>query len=416
MSNGGSSLNTLLVRSLILYALVVIVLRLPFAAAVPVPRSHCYALDNSSYLYDFTDWIGHPFEYDGKETDLVVRFCKDVEARSQAGYVDFGRFAASHDFVAGSGHVNFVQNFYNGDLRSCEYSFDKMGRTAQLNMICGGCLNGACKGELGCICNVSYDETKCRALVDLAIPCVKHGPRVFEGFTVGFNPRSWEVVYNGMTQMGFEKSHHQFSFGDEQVQVALYLTAISSLSDLVGKPTFQVNNSDGLLVMLSGSAARGKPPTTLSPSVLLVNWRCISPGSRHHAVDISIPVEGYDPVEFTLTKACETYGQGREDDATRGWATFGIVSCIAIVLSMIFCCGGFIYKTRVENQRGLDALPGMTILSACLEAVSGPRRYPLGEDIGGHYVNQASWDHSSTSSGQGSQRTQRTGERRYGST
>ena len=30
--------------------------------------------------------------------------------------------------------------------------------------------------------------------VELAIPCEKPGPRAFEGFTVGFNPRSWEIV------------------------------------------------------------------------------------------------------------------------------------------------------------------------------------------------------------------------------
>lgn len=33
-----------------------------------------------------------------------------------------------------------------------------------------------------------------RVLIDLAIPCAKPGLRVFEGFTVGFHPRSWEVV------------------------------------------------------------------------------------------------------------------------------------------------------------------------------------------------------------------------------
>lgn len=409
MLHGGRPLKTGLFGSLLLYALVATVLCLLRAAAVSVPNSHCYALDNSSYLYDFTDWIGHPFEYDGKGADLVVRFCKDVESRSQTGYIDFGRYAASNYFVEGSGSVNFVQNFYNGDLMNCEYSVDKMGRTAQLNIICGGCLNGACKGDIGCICNVSYDKTMCRVLVELAIPCGKRGPRVFKGFTVGFHPRSWEVVYNGMTQLGFEKPYHQFSFGTEQTSASLYLTAISSLSGLVGKPIFKVNPSEGLEVKLSGSGASGSTPTTLSPSVLIVNWRCEKARETPYAVDISFPVEGYDPVEFTLTKSC-AYRQGREDDAMRGWATFGVISCVVIVLSTISCCGGFIYKTRVENQRGLDALPGMTILSACLEVVSGPRRYSLGEDVSANFVNQASWDRSSTP-GQG---TQRTSERRYG--
>jgi len=50
----------------------------------------------------------------------------------------------------------------------------------------------------------------CRVLVELAIPCVKSGPRVFKGFTVGFHPRSSEIVYNGLTQLGFEQLHHGF--------------------------------------------------------------------------------------------------------------------------------------------------------------------------------------------------------------
>ncbi|KAL6993510.1 hypothetical protein U1Q18_011622 [Sarracenia purpurea var. burkii] len=116
------------------------------AASIMVPSSKCYALDNSSHIYDFSSWIGQPFEYDGKDSDLVVRFCKDVESRSQTGYVDFGRFDNFNYFVAGSGQVNFVQEFYNGDLINCEHSYDKMGRTAQVNIICGSCPNGQCKG------------------------------------------------------------------------------------------------------------------------------------------------------------------------------------------------------------------------------------------------------------------------------
>nr|GLL49405.1 uncharacterized protein LOC109172712 [Ipomoea trifida] len=33
-----------------------------------------------------------------------------------------------------------------------------------------------------------------RTIVELAIPCDKPGKRVFEGFTVGFHLRKWEIV------------------------------------------------------------------------------------------------------------------------------------------------------------------------------------------------------------------------------
>ncbi|OVA06200.1 hypothetical protein BVC80_857g38 [Macleaya cordata] len=417
--------------------LISVLLQIHRASSIVVPSSNCYTIDNTSHIYDFTSWIGHPFQYDGKDSDTVVRFCKDVESRSQTGYVDFGRFYTPEDFVAGSGDVNFVQGFYNGDLTNCEQSFDKMGRTAQVNIRCGSCLNGACKGELGCICSVSYDSS-CSVIVELAIPCVKNGPRVFEGFTVGFHPRSWEVVYNGMTQVGFEKLHHEFSFGTEQTRVSLYMTAISAVSRLVGKPIFKVNPDEGLEVKLSGSGANGSPPTTLSPTMLILDWRCMSfyrmliyiylLSSAHflefyfvifagekardapYEVSIAIPVEGYEPIEFTLAKMCE-YRQDRKEDAARGWATFGVLACIFTVMSTLFCCGGFIYRTRVEHQHGLDALPGMAILSACLEAVSGGGGYSRAEDLNSTFVNQASWEQQPVS-GQASQRTT---EVKYGS-
>ncbi|EMS55764.1 hypothetical protein TRIUR3_03819 [Triticum urartu] len=126
------------------------------------------------------------------------------------------------------------------------------------------------------------------------------------------------------------------SFPSEQIHVSLYLSAMSSFADLVGKPTFRVNPMKGLDVMLTGSGANGAVPTALSPTVLNVNWIC--------------------------------YTQEKESDSMRGWATFGIISCIFIVFSSLLCCGGFIYRSRVEHQDGLHALPGMTTVSAFLDA------------------------------------------------
>lgn len=41
---------------------------------------------------------------------------------------------------------------------------------------------------------VSTHDFWTRTIVELAIPCDKPGKRVFEGFTVGFHPRKWEIV------------------------------------------------------------------------------------------------------------------------------------------------------------------------------------------------------------------------------
>ncbi|KAH7519983.1 hypothetical protein FEM48_Zijuj08G0095300 [Ziziphus jujuba var. spinosa] len=410
------------------------------AASIVVPSSNCYAFDNSSRIVDFvslqlhlTSWIGHAFEYDGGITDLVVRFCKDVESRSQSGYVDFGRFDKFSHFEAGSGQIDFVQGFYNGDLANCEHSYDKLGRTSQVNIICGNCLSGDCRGGLGCICNITYHST-CRVFVELAIPCEKPGPRVFKGFTVGFHPRSWEIVYNGMTQLGFEKSHREFSFSTEQDDVVLYMTAIASLSTLVQKPVVKVFPDTGLEASISGSGASGNPPTTLSPTMLIIDWRCERVRDTPYEVNVTIPVEGYEPIqtnrqlnplpkyerEFRLAgfnlipswfSNFAEFRQGKGGDATRGWAVFGVLSCILAVSSTLFCCGGFIYKTRVERQHGIDALPGMTILSACLETVSGAgQSYVRAEDLNNAFASETSWERPSVSA----QGTRRPTERKYG--
>ncbi|OEL37516.1 hypothetical protein BAE44_0001464, partial [Dichanthelium oligosanthes] len=326
------------------------------------------------------------------------------------GYIEFGRFVSSRSFLTGSEPIDYVQKFHNGDLLHCETTFEKLGRTAQVNIICGHCSNKACKDEQGCICSISYHERMCRVIVELAIPCAKNGPRVFKGFTVGFHPRSSEIVYNGFTQLGFEQLHHGFSFQTEQIHLSLYLSAMSSISGLVGKPTFKVNPVKGLGVTLAGSGFNGAMPTTLSPTVLNVDWRCEIVRSSPYEVNVLIPVEGYDPIEFTLTKECG-YRQDKESDPMKGWATFGIISCIFIVLSSLLCCGGFIYKTRVEHLYGLDALPGMAVFSALLDAVGRPRRYLQADNPSENHASQACWEHAPGTTGA----AQRTNDRTYGS-
>ncbi|KAH7566348.1 hypothetical protein JRO89_XS08G0141200 [Xanthoceras sorbifolium] len=216
-----------------------------------------------------------------------------------------------------------------------------------------------------------------------------------------------------MTQLGFEKSRHDFSFGTEQTQVVLYMTAIASVSTLVRKPSFKVFPDEGLEVRLSGSAAAGNPSTTLSPTMMIVDWRCETARDTPYEVNVTIPVEGYEPIQFFLTKMCK-YTQNQEGDSTRGWAIFGVISCIFIVGSTLFCCGGFIYKTRFERLRGLDALPGMTILSACLETASGAaaagQGYSHPEDLNNGLANEASWERPSVPP----QGVRRPNDRKYG--
>eukprot|EP00249_Psilotum_nudum_P012542 c23845_g1_i1 orf=393-1616(+) len=358
------------------------------------PSSKCYAVDRNNYLYDFTDWIGKLYEYNGKGSDFSLRFCNDVENRSDAGYVDYGRFSPDSIFVAGSGEVDFVQEYRYGDLKNCEHNgYNKMGRDAQINILCGSCSGEtSCTGDHGCICNVTYDPSLCRAVAMFAISCGPRGPHVFPGFTVGFNPRGWEVVYNGITQWGFYKPFLDYRIETDQTIVSLYFTAISALSKLVGKPVFQVYPGKGLSVWLSGTAGNGDPPTTESPTILEVNWQCNIARELPYEVNITVPVEGYDPIVFFLSKMC-AYKQVIRRTSSRGWANFGVLSCIVIVLGTAFCCAGFCYKTRVEHKHGLEALPGVGIVARCLDMTSGAENaYSPVDGVSDVIANQSTWD------------------------
>lgn len=126
------------------------------------------------------------------------------------------------------------------------------------------------------------------------------------------------------------------SFKTEQTHLTLYMTAIASLSTLVGKPIIKVFPENGLDVKIAGSSLTGNHPTTLSPSTLVLDWNCnkfcylafcivplIFAVTKHvtfcffsrnfkgeksrrtpYEVNVTIPVDGYDHVQFFLTKLC----------------------------------------------------------------------------------------------------------------
>ncbi|KAK6924414.1 hypothetical protein RJ641_010614 [Dillenia turbinata] len=222
-----------------------------------------------------------------------------------------------------------------------------MGCTAQINVICGACSNRRCRELL--LTWPYYVRNKhhgcLKALVWVSI-CI----------------------------------HGKF-FRTEQTHVALYMTSVASLSGLGKKPAVVVVLENGLHVSLSGSGATGRLPTTLEPTVLILEWRCKKAREPPYEVNITIPIDGYHLAQFILTKMC-----------------------------------GFKYKTRVQHQCGLEALPGYTFLSACLETVSsdGGRGYTQ-VDGNNAFVNQASWQQQHIPA-QGTQRTpgvRRTSRRNY---
>nr|GEU50302.1 At4G36440-like protein [Tanacetum cinerariifolium] len=254
-------------------------------ASVVLPPNNCYVVDNSSHIHDFSQWLGHPFEYDGVGTDYAIRFCK------------YAKVEHDKDMLV---------------LEDIMASILLLGHTAQLNIICGDCPNARCKSGLDCVCKVT-SESNCRVIVELAITCEKSGQRVFEGFTVGFHSRSWEVVYNGMTQYGYEKPYKDYSFDMDQSRVSLYMNAIAFVSKLVQKPIVAVSPETGL-------ERRYGDGVLVEPTVVLVDPSSTSIGRTALAVESVFEDGGIKEVNL----ACLLYTE--KDDklvAMVAWAQEG---------------------------------------------------------------------------------------------
>jgi len=178
------------------------------------------------------------------------------------------------------------------------------------------------------------------------------------------------VVENGIPQWGYDKFRNDYSFVTQQSRVLLYLSAQSILARNLGKPTIEVNPAKGLNVQLSGTATNGLTATVESPTILEIVWRCEKQSPTPYVVNVTVPVQSYDPVSFILAKHCD-YKENVQRTGSNGWATFGILSFVLTVGLTMFCCAGFLYKSRIEDKHGLDALPGFSAFTSCIESVSG---------------------------------------------
>lgn len=107
------------------------------------------------------------------------------------------------------------------------------------------------------MCIVIY-ESNYRVWIELKIPWESAGAPVFQELLVGFGPRQWEIVYNGLSQVSFEKFQQFSTFRTQQVEVTLYyIFAFVSLSPLVQNPCFGMLQNKGLKIRMFVSMTNG---------------------------------------------------------------------------------------------------------------------------------------------------------------
>ncbi|KAI5060240.1 hypothetical protein GOP47_0024660 [Adiantum capillus-veneris] len=313
-----------------------------------LPLSDCYALDKGNFLYDFTDKLGRALELEEEGSDFVVRFCVDAQNRSNNGYINFGRFSPQSIFKNEKDDVDFIQEYKFGDLVLCEHlGSDLTGRVAEVRIICGTCPNGpACKDDFGCICNVTYTHNLCKAKVLAALDCSNQGSRIFPEFSMGLQQKGSEVVKNGITQKEYRKSFHSSGFESSQKSVSLYVTSTADFPGNLEKLDIQVQPSQGLVVSVVNRPVLGIISATDSTNLLEVNWKCEKISEQPYEVNIRIPIEGYDPIDFSLHKHC------RDLDTEKGVesSSIKVLEVVPVIILVGVILLGITYKCKFEEQ------------------------------------------------------------------
>eukprot|EP00250_Pteridium_aquilinum_P019146 c24317_g1_i1 orf=834-1631(-) len=248
----------------------------------------------------------------------------------------------------------------------CEHNGNEfMGREAEVEIICGSCPNEVnCKDDFGCICNVTYHHNLCKAKVLIAVDCSGRGPRISPGFTIGFQPRGWEVVKNGITQIDFRKPSHNFSFETNQKSVSLYMTSTAGLASDIGKPQIQVQPPQGLSVQIASKASI--PSAMESTFILQLDWKCEKSRDQPYEVNIRVPIAGYDPVEFFLCKLCKNQ-ETQKEAGVSGLKMFGDLSLIFVAVVALL---GITYKCKLQRKSGSDAPHTVPLISESPDEVN----------------------------------------------
>ncbi|MFS7898402.1 hypothetical protein Hanom_Chr15g01374161 [Helianthus anomalus] len=188
--------------------------------------------------------------------------------------------------------------------------------------------------------------------LNLQFSCEKPGSRVFEGFTVGYHPRSWEIAYKDYRSCPLSKLNiwTNICYNPYLINIIVTFHVLSRKS----LPLFIAALIRTRLVFLLRAVWRllCLAPRQQGVHRQLCLQRCQTARDGPYEVQLTILVEGYDPIQFSLTKMCE-YKQNEAGTSSKGWALFGIFSCIFFVISTLFCCGGFIYKTQVQRQASM---------------------------------------------------------------
>ncbi|MCO5590752.1 hypothetical protein L7F22_044727 [Adiantum nelumboides] len=132
-------------------------------------------------------------------------------------------------------------------------------------------------------------------------------------------------------------------------------------------PFTRVLPSEGLRVQVVNRPAVGIISANDATVLLEVDWKCEKIREQPYEVDIRIPFEDYDPVNFFLHKECRVLDAEKGIEAS-GMKVLGVLSLIVIVGVSIM---GITYNCKFEKQCNSDDAHSLPLISDNHDQVVG---------------------------------------------
>jgi len=106
---------------------------------------------------------------------------------------------------------------------------------------------------------------------------------------------------------------------------------------------------------------------------IYVTYRCESPPERSTStLNLTLNVGWVTPLTWEWTKKC---GPQPQPGHSSGWSPFGIFAFTVFIIILVWCLGGCAYNYIRKDQRGAEAIPGITLFRACYHRCFPAPRY-----------------------------------------
>jgi len=126
-----------------------------------------------------------------------------------------------------------------------------------------------------------------------------------------------------------------------------------------------LNFIDPIVNTPHGTRARPEQ-SPLAMSYIYIRFRCLPPPPEISTTRMNFTLQtGWlQEVTFEIIKHCNTHVDNGGGGSSSAWTPFGIFAFTVFLLILVWCLVGCAYNYVAKDQRGADAIPGITIYRA----------------------------------------------------